>query len=54
MNADPKRKPHQGDHDRANRARRYQEEALDEALKTPFPHLTQFQSGSRSHPRQPR
>jgi hypothetical protein len=36
MNADPKRKPYRGDHDRANRARRYQEEALDEALKTPF------------------
>jgi hypothetical protein len=37
MNADPKRKPHQGDHDRANRARRYQEEALDDALKNTFP-----------------
>ena len=37
MNADPKRKPYRGDHDRANRARRYQEEALDEALKNTFP-----------------
>jgi hypothetical protein len=37
MNADPKRKAHQGDHDRANRARRYQEEALDDALKNTFP-----------------
>jgi len=37
MNADPKRKPHQGDHDRAKRARLHQEEALDDALKNTFP-----------------
>jgi hypothetical protein len=37
MNADRKDKSHQGDHDRANRARRYQEEALDDALKNTFP-----------------
>ena len=37
MNADPKSKPHQGDYDRAKRARRYQEEALDDALKNTFP-----------------
>jgi hypothetical protein len=37
MNAIPKRNPHRGDHDPANRARRYQEEALDDALKNTFP-----------------
>jgi len=37
MNADPKRKPHRGDYDRAKRARRHQEEALDDALKNTFP-----------------
>jgi hypothetical protein len=37
MNTDRKDKPHQGDHDRTKRARRYQEEALDDALKNTFP-----------------
>ena len=38
MNADPKRKPRQGDRVRAERARRqHQEEALDDALKNTFP-----------------
>jgi hypothetical protein len=37
MNADPKRKPHKGDRDRAERARIHQEEALDDALKNTFP-----------------
>jgi hypothetical protein len=37
MNADSKRKPHQDDYDRAKRGRRYQEEALDDALKNTFP-----------------
>jgi hypothetical protein len=37
MNADPKRKPHRDDRDRACRARLYQEEALDDALKNTFP-----------------
>jgi hypothetical protein len=37
MNADPKRKPHRDDYDRAKRARRHQEEALDDALKNTFP-----------------
>jgi hypothetical protein len=37
MNADLKRKPHKADRDRANRARRHQEEALDDALKNTFP-----------------
>jgi hypothetical protein len=34
---DPKRIPHQGDYDRAERARRHQEETLDDALKNTFP-----------------
>lgn len=37
MNADPKRKTHKGDYDRAKEARRHQEEALDDALKNTFP-----------------
>jgi hypothetical protein len=37
MNADAKRKPHQNASDRAKRARRHQEEALDDALKNTFP-----------------
>jgi hypothetical protein len=37
MNADPKRKTHKGDYDRAKRARQHQEEALDDALKNTFP-----------------
>ena len=37
MNADRKNKHPQGDYDRAKRARRYQEEALDDALKNTFP-----------------
>ena len=37
MNADPKHKSQRGDYDRAKRARSYQEEALDEALKDTFP-----------------
>jgi hypothetical protein len=37
MKADPKPKPHQGDRAGAERARRHQEEALDDALKNTFP-----------------
>jgi len=37
MNADPKRKSHYDDLDRTRRARRRQEEALDDALKNTFP-----------------
>jgi hypothetical protein len=37
MNADPKRKSRQDDYERANRARRHQEEALDDALENTFP-----------------
>ena len=37
MNADPKRKTHKGDDERAKRARQHQEEALDDALKNTFP-----------------
>jgi hypothetical protein len=37
MNADPKRNPHKGEFDRAKRARKRQEEALDDALKNTFP-----------------
>jgi hypothetical protein len=37
MDADPKRKTHKGDYDRAKCARRHQEEALDDALKNTFP-----------------
>jgi nicotinate phosphoribosyltransferase len=37
MNVDPKRKPHQKDRFLTERARRRQEEALDDALKNTFP-----------------
>jgi hypothetical protein len=37
MNADRKNKSRPGDDDRAKRARRYQEDALDDALKNTFP-----------------
>jgi len=37
MQADPKRKSHRDNHDRAARARRHREEALDDALKNTFP-----------------
>jgi hypothetical protein len=37
MKADPKRKPRQRDRILADRARRHQEEALDDALKNTFP-----------------
>ena len=37
MNADPKRKSHQGEHDRSKRAYRHQEEALDDAIENTFP-----------------
>ena len=35
--AKPKRKPHQNDSARARRERRFQEDALDDALKDTFP-----------------
>jgi hypothetical protein len=37
MNVDPKRKPHQREHDHSKRAFRHQEEALDDALENTFP-----------------
>jgi hypothetical protein len=37
MNADPKRKSHHDDLERAKRAWRHQEDALDDALKNTFP-----------------
>jgi hypothetical protein len=37
MNANPNRKTQKGDYDRAKRARRHQEQALDDALKNTFP-----------------
>jgi hypothetical protein len=37
MNAASKRKTHKVDYERAERARRHQEEALDDALKNTFP-----------------
>jgi nicotinate phosphoribosyltransferase len=37
MNADPKRKTPKADNDGAKRARKRQEEALDDALKNTFP-----------------
>jgi hypothetical protein len=37
MNADPKRKPHQDEHDPSKQAYRHQEEALDDALENTFP-----------------
>ena len=50
MNADPRRKPHQDDYDRAKRARRHQEEALDDALKNTSPASDPVSIGSRPHP----
>jgi hypothetical protein len=44
---DPKRKPRQGDVDRDAGERRRQEDALDEALRTPFQHPIRFQSSNR-------
>jgi hypothetical protein len=37
MSANPRRKSHKDDHDRASRGRRHLEEALDDALKNTFP-----------------
>jgi len=37
MNTDPKLKPHQPDYERARRARKCREAALDEALDNSFP-----------------
>ena len=37
MNADPKPKPSYDDLDQAKRARRHQEEVLDDALRNTFP-----------------
>jgi hypothetical protein len=37
MNADPKRQSHDGDQERLERARRLEEESLDEALANTFP-----------------
>ena len=37
MKADPKRKSHYDDLERAKRVRRHQEEALDDALRNTFP-----------------
>lgn len=37
MATEPKRKPHQGDHDRDERERRHREKMLDDALKNTFP-----------------
>jgi hypothetical protein len=37
MNADPKRKHHQDERARTERARQHQEDALDDALKNTFP-----------------
>jgi hypothetical protein len=37
MKADPKRKPDQSEYNRSRRARKHQEEALDDALKNTFP-----------------
>jgi hypothetical protein len=37
MIAEPERNPHQDDYDHDKRARRHEEEALDEALKNTFP-----------------
>ena len=54
MKADPKRKPYQGDHDCANRARRYQEEALDDALKNIFPASDPVSIGQPTPPAAPR
>jgi hypothetical protein len=37
MKVDPKRKSDQSEYNRSRRARRHQEEALDDALKNTFP-----------------
>lgn len=37
MTAEPKRKPHQSNHDRNERERRHREDMLDDALKNTFP-----------------
>jgi hypothetical protein len=37
MNANPNRKSHRGEYNRSKRARRHQEDALDDALKNTFP-----------------
>ena len=47
MIAEPKFKAHQDDNDGDKRERRHQEEALDEALKTPFRRPIPFQSRRR-------
>ena len=49
MNADFKRK-RQGDYDRAKRARRDQNEALDDALKNTFPASDPFSIGQPTPP----
>jgi len=48
MSANPKRKPRQDDHDRANLARRYLEEALDDALINTFPASDPVSIGQRT------
>jgi hypothetical protein len=37
MNANPNRKSHRDEYNRSKRARRHQEDALDDALKNTFP-----------------
>ena len=49
MNADSKRK-RQGDYDRAKRARRDQDQALDDALKNTFPASDPFSIGQPAPP----
>ena len=52
MKAYPKRKPYQSEYDRSKRARRHQEEALDDALKNTFPASDPFsieQPGTAGH-----
>jgi hypothetical protein len=50
MMVEPKRKPPPEDRDRANRDRRHQEEALDEALKNTFPASDPFSVEQLSPP----
>jgi hypothetical protein len=50
MIVEPKRKSRPEDHDRANRDRRHQEEALDEALKNTFPASDPFSVEQPSPP----
>ena len=50
MMVEPKRNPPPEDHDRANRDRRHQEEALDEALKNTFPASDPFSVEQLSRP----